>query len=199
MVDKIYIWKKIHAIWIKDMVEDVDTKKCFFELSDEKCIEIVCIKRKTGMIACVSTQVGCQVQCAFCESGKNGLIRNLTVSEIVQQVIFPKDAINRIVFMSIGEPLYNYNAFIKAIHILSDRNEFDFPIDGITISTVGPIRLLKRLREEHIKIQLTLSLYATDQKTRDYIISGMREIIRPNQICSAKTEGIEKASSSPVK
>jgi 23S rRNA (adenine2503-C2)-methyltransferase len=76
--------------------------------------------------------------------------------------------------MGIGEPLYNYNALIKAIHILRDRNGLDFPTDGITISTVGPIRLLKKLREEHIKIQLTLSLHATDQKTRDYIIPGMR-------------------------
>ena len=75
--------------------------------------------------------------------------------------------------MGIGEPLYNYDALIKAIHILRDRNGFDFPTDGITISTVGPIKLLKKLREEHIKIQLVLSLHATTQKLRNYIIPGM--------------------------
>jgi 23S rRNA (adenine2503-C2)-methyltransferase len=165
--------KKIHTIWTKDTVKDVDTKKYIFELSDDKCIETVCIKRKTGITACVSTQVGCPVQCVFCESGRSGLIRNLTASEIVQQIIFLKEPINRIVFMGIGEPLYNYNAVIKSIHILRDRNGIDFPTEGITISTVGPIKFLKRLREEHIKIQLVLSLHATNQKTRNYIIPGM--------------------------
>jgi 23S rRNA (adenine2503-C2)-methyltransferase len=165
--------KKAHTIWIKDILKDVDTKKYIFELSDDTFIETVCIKRKTGMTACVSTQVGCPVQCIFCESGKKGLVRNLTASEIVQQVVFLKDPINRIVFMGIGEPLYNYGALIKAIHILRDRNGLNFPTDGISISTVGPIELLKRLREEHIKIQLVLSLHATDQKTRNHIIPGM--------------------------
>jgi 23S rRNA (adenine2503-C2)-methyltransferase len=113
-------------------------------------------------------------QCIFCESGKNGLIRNLTAYEIVQQVIFLKETINRIVFMGIGEPLYNYDVLIKAIHILRDRNGMDFPTDGITISTVGPVKLLKKLREEHIKIQMVLSLHATDQKTRNHIIPGMK-------------------------
>jgi 23S rRNA (adenine2503-C2)-methyltransferase len=91
----------------------------------------------------------------------------------VQQIIFLEELINRIVFMGIGEPLYNYDAVIKAIHILRDRNGMDFPTDGISISTVGPIKYLKRLREEHIKIQLVLSLHATNQKTRNYIIPGM--------------------------
>jgi 23S rRNA (adenine2503-C2)-methyltransferase len=62
---------------------------------------------------------------------------------------------------------------IQAIHILRDRNGFDFPTDGITVSTVGPVKQLLMLREEHIKIQLTLSLHATTQKARNYIIPGM--------------------------
>jgi 23S rRNA (adenine2503-C2)-methyltransferase len=165
--------KKNHTIWKKDIVKEADTKKYIFELSDNKCIETVCIKRKTGVTACVSVQVGCPVQCVFCESGRNGLTRNLTASEIVQQIIFLKEPINRIVFMGIGEPLYNYDAVIKAIHILRDRIGMNFPTDGITISTVGPIKYLKRLREEHIKIQLVLSLHATNQKTRNYVIPGM--------------------------
>jgi 23S rRNA (adenine2503-C2)-methyltransferase len=165
--------KKVHTIWTKDIIKDTDTKKYVFELYDGRCIETVCIKRKTGTTACVSTQVGCPVQCAFCESGRNGLIRNLTASEIVQQIIFLEEPINRIVFMGIGEPLYNYDAIIKSIHILRDRNGIDFPTDGITISTVGPIKFLKKLREEHMKIQLVLSLHATNQKTRNCIIPGM--------------------------
>lgn len=165
--------QKAHTIWAKEVLKNADTQKYVFELLDGKYIETVCIRRKTGVTACVSTQVGCPVQCVFCQSGRNGFGRNLSPSEIVQQVLFLKEKINRIVFMGIGEPLYNYDALIRAIHILRDRNGMDFPTDGITISTVGPIKQLKKLREEHIKIQLTLSLHATTQQTRDYIIPGM--------------------------
>lgn len=103
-----------------------------------------------------------------------GFIRNLTASEIVQQVLLLGKKINRIVFMGMGEPLFNYDELIKSIHILRDRNGLNFPTDGITVSTVGPINALKKLREEHIKIQLTLSLHATTQKTRDKIMPGMK-------------------------
>ncbi|MDR2478359.1 MAG: radical SAM protein [Treponema sp.] len=107
--------KKTHTIWAKGIVKDTDTKKYLYELTDNTCIETVCIKRKTGTTACVSTQAGCPVQCRFCESGKNGLVRNLTAAEIVQQIIFLEEPVNRIAFMGIGEPLYNYNSLIQAI------------------------------------------------------------------------------------
>ena len=77
--------------------------------------------------------------------------------------------------MGMGEPLYNYNEVIKSIHILRDRNGLNLPTDGITVSTVGPIEQLNKLREEHIKIQLTLSLHATTQKLRNKIMPGMRK------------------------
>ena len=112
--------------------------------------------------------------CYFCESGSNGFVRNLTASEIVQQVLLVKEPVNRIVFMGMGEPLLNYDNLIKSIHILRDRNGYNFPTDGITISTVGPLAQLKKLREEHIKIQFTLSLHATNQNTRDKIIPHMK-------------------------
>ena len=166
--------RKPQTVWARDIYRDADTQKYVYELFDNRCIETVCIKRKTGVTACVSSQVGCSVGCAFCESGRNGLVRNLTPSEIVQQIVLLKEKVNRIIFMGIGEPLHNYDALIKAIHILRDRNGLDFPTDGITVSTIGPIKPLKKLREEHIKIQLVLSLHATTQKTRDYIVPGMR-------------------------
>jgi 23S rRNA (adenine2503-C2)-methyltransferase len=164
---------KNRAIWIKDTLRDGDTKKYLYELTDNECIETVCIKRRTGMTACVSVQAGCPVQCVFCESGRKGLIRNLTASEIVQQILLLKKPVNRIVFMGMGEPLYNYDSLIRSIHILRDRDGLDFPTDGITVSTVGPVNQIKKLREEHLKIQLVLSLHAADQKTRDYLIPGM--------------------------
>lgn len=149
------------------------TTKYLFQLYDYKQIETVCIKRRTGISLCISTQVGCSVQCKFCKSGEKGFFRNLTTSEIIQQILFVKEKINRIVFMGIGEPLNNYDEVIRAIHIIKDRKGMDFPTEGITISTVGPIDKLKRLKEEHLKIQLVLSLHATDQDQRDMLIPGM--------------------------
>lgn len=165
--------KEYATIKIKDKYRGKDTTKYAFELSDGYCIETVCIKRRTGTTVCVSTMVGCPVGCIFCASGSNGFVRNLTVSEIVQQVILLQERVNRIVFMGMGEPLFNYDSLIKSIHILRDRNGLNFPTDGITVSTVGPIEQLKKLREEHIKIQLTLSLHATSQKTRNKLLPHM--------------------------
>lgn len=154
--------------------KDYNTTKYLFELTDGNKIETVCIKRRTGITVCVSTQVGCAVRCAFCASGALGLVRNLTASEIVGQVISVKERINRIVFMGIGEPLHNYSSLIESIHTLRDRNGLNFPTDGITLSTVGVLTGLKKLREEHLKIQLVLSLHATKQAVRDRLIPGMK-------------------------
>lgn len=166
--------KKEHfTISLKTILKDGGTEKYIFELSDGKYVETVFIKRKDGGTACVSTQVGCSVGCIFCESGRNGFVRNLTPSEIVQQVVLLRRKVKRIVFMGMGEPLFNYNNTIKSIHIMRDRNGMNFPTDGITISTIGPVEQLKKLREEHLKIQLTISLHATTQATRNRIIPNM--------------------------
>ena len=150
-----------------------DTEKYVYELKDNRYIETVFIKRRDGGTVCVSTQVGCSVGCIFCESGRNGFVRNLTPSEIVQQVVLIRQKVNRIVFMGMGEPLFNYDNLIAAIHILRDRNGLNFPTDGITVSTVGPVNQLKKLREEHLKIQLTISLHAATQAARNCIIPHM--------------------------
>lgn len=156
-----------------NILTDPSTKKYVFKLYDNRQIETVCIKRRTGTTVCLSTQSGCSVRCIFCESGKNGLYRNLSASEIIQQFFFVNENVNRIVFMGIGEPLNNYEEVLKAIHILRDRKGLDFPTDGITISTVGPLPALHRLKQESLKIQLTLSLHATDQATRNELIPVM--------------------------
>jgi len=164
---------KNRTMTIKDIYVGGDTTKYAFELQDGYCIETVCIKRRTGNTVCVSTMVGCPVGCIFCASGKNGFIRNLSPAEIVQQIVLLKERVNRIVFMGMGEPLFNYDNLIAAIHILRDRNGLNFPTDGITVSTVGPVNQLKKLREEHLKIQLTISLHAATQAARNCIIPHM--------------------------
>lgn len=166
---------KYHTLSIEKIYHGSDTDKYVYRLPDGKHIETVCIKRRDGATVCVSTQVGCPVGCMFCESGRHGLIRNLTASEIVQQVILLKQKINRIVYMGMGEPLYNYDNVIRSIHILRDRNGLNFPTDGITLSTVAPLEYVKRLREEHLKIQLTISLHAATQQVRNKIIPSMQK------------------------
>lgn len=98
---------------VKNICKSSDTEKYVYELKDNKYIETVFIKRRDGGTVCVSTQVGCPVGCIFCESGRNGFVRNLTSSEIVQQIILLRRKVNRIVFMGMGEPLFNYDNLIK--------------------------------------------------------------------------------------
>ena len=139
------------SMLVKNICKSSDTEKYVYELKDNKYIETVFIKRRDGGTVCVSTQVGCPVGCIFCESGRNGFVRNLTSSEIVQQIILLRRKVNRIVFMGMGEPLFNYDNLIKAIHILRDRYGLNFPTDGITISTVGPVDQLKNCARNILK------------------------------------------------
>lgn len=148
--------------------------KVLFALPDGNAIETVRIRRRTGMTACVSSQVGCAFGCTFCASGKLGLKRHLRAGEIVQQVLELGRAVNRIVFMGIGEPLHNDDQVLAAIRILRDRRGLSLPTSGITISTIGIPAKLRRLREEHLKINLTISLHATDDETRHQLIPGAR-------------------------
>lgn len=148
--------------------------KFLFALPDGDAIEAVRIQRRTGTTACVSSQVGCAFGCTFCASGKLGLRRHLRAGEIVQQVLDLGRRINRIVFMGIGEPLHNDDQVLAAIRILRDRRGLALPTSGITISTIGIPAKLRRLREEHLKINLTISLHATTDEVRRQLIPGAR-------------------------
>jgi 23S rRNA (adenine2503-C2)-methyltransferase len=151
------------------------SQKILFGLQDGYAVESVLIRRRDGHTACISSQVGCAFACQFCASGQAGLKRNLTAGEIVEQVVQLGPKVNRIVFMGIGEPLNNYEHVLTAIRILRDRRAMNFPTSGITISTIGIPKALARLREEHLAINLTISLHATTQQTRDRLIPGSRK------------------------
>ena len=134
-----------------------DTKKYAFELNDGYCIETVSITRKTGTTVCVSTMVGCPIGCTFCESGSNGFIRNLSASEIVQQVILMKDKINRIVFMGMGEPFDNLDEVLKVLEILTSEYGYGWSPKRITVSSVGLKKGLERFLNEsdcHLAISM---------------------------------------------
>lgn len=148
--------------------------KYVFRLADGAAIESVRIQRRTGMTACVSSQVGCAFGCTFCASGRLGLQRQLRAGEIVQQVLELGHRINRLVFMGIGEPLHNYDEVLHAIRILRDRRGLGLKASGVTISTIGIPKRLRQLREEHLKLNLTISLHATTDAVRHRLIPGAK-------------------------
>ena len=172
-------WAAAHGLRARSLValareRGGRSEKLLFGLPDGYAIESVLIRRRDGYTACISSQVGCGAACQFCASGQAGLKRNLSAGEIVEQVVQLGPRVNRIVFMGIGEPLHNYDQVLKAIRILRDRRGLGFPTTGITLSTIGVPKGLQRLREEHLAIQLTISLHATTQEVRARLIPGAR-------------------------
>lgn len=150
------------------------TEKYLSKLEDQNLIESVLIFSGTRITECISSQVGCKYNCLFCESGKKGFIRNLSVSEILNQVIFvkkkKKSNPHNIVFMGIGEPLDNYDNVVKAIYILNSKDAFNIGARKITISTCGIIPAIKRLQEHDWQIELSVSLHAPENKLRSYLM-----------------------------
>lgn len=150
------------------------TEKYLFKLEDGNLIESVLIFSSKRVTECISSQIGCKYNCLFCESGKKGFTRDLTVSEILNQVLFVKKKIelnlNNIVFMGIGEPLDNFGTVIKAISILNSKDAFNIGARRITISTCGVIPAIKRLQKRNWQIELSVSLHAPENKLRSYLM-----------------------------
>ncbi len=156
-----------------------DTVKYLWELEDGKLVESVLINAPQRRTICVSSQVGCPARCAFCASGQEGLIRNLTAAEIVEQVLrinqCIEDRVTHIVFMGMGEPLENYEAVVKALRILTHSDLFNISQRRITVSTVGIIDGIERFAQEGLKVNLALSLHAPTQHIRKKIIPYARK------------------------
>ena len=164
------------------------TEKFLLELSDGARIESVFIPDTPAMTFCVSTQVGCAMACAFCLTGKMGLVRNLTAGEIVSQVrvladaLHLRDAAFNIVLMGMGEPLHNYDETMKALRILCDAHGFGMSPRRITLSTVGLLPQLEKLAREPIMPNLAISLHAPTDEQRGALVPlnkkwGVDEII----------------------
>lgn len=152
------------------------TEKFLLRLSDGHRVEGVIIPDGNRHTLCVSTQVGCGMQCRFCCTGRSGLARHLQVSEIVGQVLAvqatrPQErALSHIVLMGMGEPLANYDATVHAVRILLDPWGFDFSERKITLSTCGLVPGIARLAKEGLGINLAVSLNAADDATRSRLM-----------------------------
>lgn len=161
-----------------------DTVKAAWRLTGGAVVESVVMAYPERVTACVSSQAGCGIGCPFCATGQQGLTRNLSTAEIVEQVrrarvlaasgAFPgsPDHLTNIVFMGMGEPLANYRALVAALHRILDPVPagFDMSARNITVSTVGLVPRMHDLAGEGMPVTLALSLHAPDDDLRDTLV-----------------------------
>jgi 23S rRNA (adenine2503-C2)-methyltransferase len=179
---------------------DGETTKFLWQLADGKLVESVLIRSFDRRTVCVSSQVGCPARCAFCASGKKGLMRNLSSSEIFEQVfeidrLLKKtgERVSNVVYMGMGEPFENYDEVMRSIALLCDPKRLGLSQRRITVSTVGVIEGIIRFAEEEMKVNLVLSLHAPNQRIRQKIIPYARkypleEILKAMRFFAEKTK-----------
>jgi len=162
--------------------EDGETTKYLWELSDGKKVESVLIRSADRRTVCISCQVGCPARCAFCASGRQGLLRNLSVAEIVEQVLHIDrdlkaigERVCHLVYMGMGEPMENYDAVVESIGIFNDPAALQISQRRITVSTVGVVEGIHKLAKEDLHVNLVLSLHAPNQHLRKKIIPYARK------------------------
>ncbi len=155
------------------------TRKWLVRLDKDNCVETVFIPEAGRGTLCVSSQIGCALNCSFCATGKQGFNRNLTVSEIISQIWVanrelgrdPKDTriISNVVLMGMGEPLLNFENVVKAIDLMTDDFAYNISKRRITLSTAGVVPALDRLRERS-DVCLAVSLHAPNDALRDELV-----------------------------
>ncbi len=165
-----------------EVSKDQETIKFLWELADGKLVESVLICSHDRRTVCVSSQVGCPARCAFCASGKEGLLRNLSAAEIFEQVYQidrylkqKAERVSHVVFMGMGEPFENYENVIRAVHLLNDPLRLNISQRRITVSTVGVVEGIRRFIDEDLNVNLVLSLHAPNQHIRKKIIPYSRK------------------------
>ncbi len=178
------------------------TEKFLFLLEDGNIVEGVLMKYKYGNTICVSTQVGCRMNCAFCASGLNGLIRNLTASEILGEVVSvnrylggglkDKRLITNIVLMGSGEPLDNYDNVVKFLRLVSEKEGINISARNISLSTCGLVPKMLKLKDENLPVNLTVSLHSPFDEERRKIMPiantySIRDILDACSQCFDKT------------
>lgn len=160
----------------KDVAQD-ETIKYLLRMSDGQTVESVYLPYPDRVSVCLSTQVGCPAGCAFCATAQGGLARNLTAGEIVGQFLRMQSEsarrISHVVYMGMGEPLWNYDAVVKSLRLLG--NEAGLSFRNLTVSTVGVVPGIRALAKENLPITLALSLHAPDDALRATLIPTARK------------------------
>ncbi|MBR4617721.1 MAG: 23S rRNA (adenine(2503)-C(2))-methyltransferase RlmN [Bacilli bacterium] len=164
----------IERVKLVKVEKDKDVNKYLFELSDCEYIEAVLMLHDYGNSICVSSQVGCNMGCRFCESGRRKKVRNLTAGEIVTQILEVEedfgDRISHVVLMGIGEPFDNYDNIVKFIKIINDPKGLSIGSRHITVSTSGIIPKIEEFSKLDLQVNLAISLHAPNDDIRNSIM-----------------------------
>ena len=164
----------LHFIEIEKKEEDELTKKYLFRLHDQEFVEAVIMMHDYGTSICISSQVGCNMGCRFCESGRQKKIRNLEAYEMVEQIlVVEKDLgvrISSVVIMGIGEPLDNFDNIISFIKIINDAKGIQIGARHITLSTCGLVPKIYELAKLPIQINLAISFHAPNDTLRNELM-----------------------------
>lgn len=151
-----------------------NTVKYLFRLHDGEFIESVVMQYKYGYTICVSSQVGCNMGCAFCASTIGGRVRSLSASEILGQVYAAQRdlgiRISHVVMMGMGEPLDNYEQTLQFLHMISDEKGLNISARNISVSTCGIVPRIYDLADERLGVTLSISLHAADDERRSRLM-----------------------------
>ncbi len=156
---------------------DHRTRKLLLRLADDEAIEVVSMDYDNRRTACISTQAGCAMNCRICATGRSGFRRNLSVGEIVGQVLHAAriceedgQRLTHVVYMGMGEPFANYDATIQSIRALNDARGFGLGARSFTVSTVGIVPGIERFAEEMFQVNLAVSLHAANDELRTRLV-----------------------------
>ncbi len=170
--------------------EDKNVSKYLFEMRDGERIESVLMYHDYGLSVCVSSQIGCNMGCKFCESGRLKKVRNLDAYEMVEQILYIEEDIGKrithVVVMGIGEPMDNYDNVMRFIRILNDPKGIDLGSRHITVSTCGIVPGIEKFMNEDGQVNLAISLHAPNDVIRNkimpisraYSLSDVMDVVR---------------------
>ena len=176
---------------------DKDVYKFLFNLSDNNKVEAVLMLHDYGNSLCVSTQVGCNMGCSFCESGRLKKVRNLNTSEMVMQILKIEEELNlrisHVVLMGIGEPFDNYDNVIKFIKIINSGKGIDIGARHITVSTSGIVPKIERFILDGNQVNLAISLHAPNNEIRNKIMN-INKVYHIEQLIDVLKKYIDKTN-----
>ena len=195
--DKLNNEFKTDFIKIKKVQRSELTNKYLFLLNDGNYIEAVLMRHDYGVSVCVSSQVGCNMGCKFCESGRLKKVRNLETYEIVEQILLIESDINEridsVVIMGIGEPFDNYDNIIKFIKIINNPFGINIGARHITVSTSGLVPKIKEFMNLDLQVNLAISLHAPNDEIRNKIMP-VNKAYSINELISTLKEYIAKTN-----
>ena len=177
--------------------ENKTTAKYLFELEDGNKVEAVLMKHDYGNSVCVSSQIGCNIGCSFCESGRLKKVRNLTAGEMVKEVLMVEEEygkrIDSVVIMGIGEPFDNYDNVTSFMKIINDPKGIHLGARHITVSTSGIVPKIKEFASFPLQINLAISLHAPNNEIRDKIMK-INKVYKIEELIDAIKYYIEKTN-----